>query len=198
MVSRTASPFLNPGANGHGTVRPKSPLVGSESESSQGAPMASRTISSPAVRKTTAAGAPRKVNVLGAKKTQKLGAKRVVGPDAIDFEAAEKKAKEEAERIEKLGYDPDAEQVTVASNAKAAGMAEKNKLAAPAPLDPGKAEHVSAKGHRERSEFEVERLGMGVGRLGFGQVGGGKSFDTPKKMGFVSVGSTRTAEEGLR
>jgi ADP-ribosylation factor GTPase-activating protein 2/3 len=50
---------------------------------------------------------------LGAKKT-KLGAKKVTG-DVIDFDAAERKAKEEAERIAKLGYDPEAEEAAARS-----------------------------------------------------------------------------------
>jgi ADP-ribosylation factor GTPase-activating protein 2/3 len=46
-------------------------------------------------------------NILGAKKaTSKLGAKKLGGDVAIDVDEAEKKAKEEAERIEKLGYYP--------------------------------------------------------------------------------------------
>ncbi|KAI9760100.1 MAG: ADP-ribosylation factor GTPase activating protein, ER-Golgi transport, partial [Candelina submexicana] len=105
-VNRTNSPFLNPGATGNGTARPKSPLAGTESAP---APSAPRSTSSAAIRRTATTGAPRKANVLGAKKTQKLGVKKVSGAEAIDFEAAEKKAKEEAERIEKLGYDPEEE-----------------------------------------------------------------------------------------
>ena len=38
---------------------------------------------------------------------------------------------------------------------------------------------------------------MGMGRLGFGQVGGGKpAAAAPKKMGFGSVGASKTVEEG--
>lgn len=114
----------------------------------------------------------------------------------MDFEAAEKKAKEEAERIEKLGYDPDAEQAA-ASSAKSSGSAEKSKIAAPTPISPAKG-FGATKGHG-RSESEVERLGMGVGKLGFGQVGGAKpAASAPKKMGFGSMGnSSRAADEGL-
>ena len=193
VISRTASPFLNPGTNANGTGRPKSPLVGPESESSQTGPSASRTISSSAFRKTAITGGARKANVLGAKKTQKLGAKKVA--DTIDFEAAEKKATEEAERIEKLGYDPDAETAAVQTHIKTASPTEKTKIAAPTPLNPGKAGFGAAKG-RERSESEVERLGMGMGRLGFGQVGGSKTAAPPKKMGFGSMGPGKAVEEG--
>ena len=190
VISRTASPFLNPNANGNG--RPKTPLI--ESESAEAPPTASRTISSSAIRKTATTGAPRKANVLGAKKTQKLGAKKVTGADAIDFDAAEKKAKEEAERIEKLGYDPDAEDAVTETSIKS--PIEKPKIAAPTPISPPKG-GFGAQGH-QRSPSEVERLGMGVGRLGFGQVGGGKAAgaSAPKKMGFGSMGSSKAAQEG--
>lgn len=195
VISRTASPFLNPGTNNNGLIRPKSPLIDSESSP---APPASRTTSSSAIRKSAATGGPRKANVLGAKKTQKLGAKKIGSGEAVDFEAAEKKAKEEAERIEKLGYDPEAEQAAASSTAKSAGLSEKSKIAAPTPISPGKAGFGATKGHG-RSDSEVERLGMGVGKLGFGQVGGAKSTaSAPKKMGFGSMGSSsRAANEGL-
>ena len=192
VVSRTASPFLNPGANGSGPARPKSPLI--ESESSQ-APAASRTISSSSIRKAATSGAPRKANVLGAKKTQKLGAKRVGGAESVDFEEAERKAKEEADRIAKLGYDPDAE-AEAASGAKSANLTDKSKIASPTPLKPAQAGY-GASGAKERSSSDVERLGMGLGRLGFGQTGGAKpAASAPKKMGFGAVGNSRAVDEG--
>jgi hypothetical protein len=196
-VSRTASPFLNPGTNGNGATRPKSPLAGSESDSSQANPAASRAIPSSAIRKTTASGAPRKANVLGAKKTQKLGAKKIGGGDVVDFEAAEKKAKEEAERIAKLGYDPDAEEAAAESKTKTAAVTEKTKIVAPTPLSPTRASFGSTKGP-DHSASDMERLGMGVGRLGFGQVGAAKTAaPAPKRMGFGSTGTSRAAQDGL-
>ena len=188
-ISRTASPFLN--AAPTGVARSKSP-GGTESESAPAAPpAASRTTSSSALRKTATTGGPRK-GVLGAKKTQKLGAKKVLGADAIDFEAAEKKAKEEAERIEKLGYDPDAEEPPTTST-----PVDQPKIAAPTPVSPPKTGGfgaTAAKGH-QRSPSEMERLGMGMGRLGFGQVGGSKP--APKKMGFGAVGAPKAVEESM-
>lgn len=192
VISRTASPFLNPGTNGTGQTRPKSPLQNSEAST---APSTSRAISSSAIRKTPNTGAPRKANVLGAKKTQKLGAKKVGGGDAVDFEAAEKKAKEEAERIEKLGYDPDAEEIAAASASKSGGLSEKAKIAAPTPISPAKAGYGAGNSH-QRSESEVERLGMGIGRLGFGQVGSAKPSAT-KKPGFGSIGTSPSVQDGL-
>ena len=192
-AGRTASPFLNPNANGNGPLRPKSPLANSE-ENSQSAPAASRAISSTAIRKTAPSGGPRKTNVLGAKKNQKLGAKKIGGGEEIDFEAAEKKAKEEADRIAKLGYDPEAEEAAAAVKPRTASVSEKTKMAAPVPLSP-----ASTTQARERSSGDMERLGMGMGRLGFGQVGAKKpppSAAAPKKMGFGSVGTSQPAAEG--
>jgi ADP-ribosylation factor GTPase-activating protein 2/3 len=190
VISRTASPFLNPGPNGNGQARSKSPLQGSESDSSK---VPSRAVPSTVIRKSAGTGAPRKANILGAKKT-KLGAKKV-GVEEVDFEAAEKKAKEEADRIEKLGYDPEAEEAAAQKTMRSASITEKTKIAAPTPVNPSKGVYGPAKGH-ERTKSEMERLGMGMSRLGFGQVGGSKpAAAAPKKMGFGAVGS-RAVEEG--
>ncbi|EON66046.1 hypothetical protein W97_05289 [Coniosporium apollinis CBS 100218] len=190
--SRTASPFLNAPTNGNGTARPKSPLASSESAT---APAAPRTVSSSAIRKTTTTAAPRKANILGAKKT-KLGAKKVTASDGLDFEAAEKKAKEEAERIEKLGYNPDAEAAATENTAKSkAPAAVDTNIVAPTPVSPARAGFGATKG-RERSSSEMERLGMGMGRLGFGQVGGNKpAAAAPKKMGFGSTSRAAGQED---
>lgn len=191
VIGRTPSPFLNAGntsGNGAGIARTSSPLVNSESAT----PAASRVVHSSALRKTATAGAgPRKANVLGAKKT-KLGAKKITG-DVIDFDAAEKKAKEEAERIEKLGYDPDAEEAAVKKSA--VSKAADTKIVAPTPVSPSRGGFGSTT--RERGEGEVERLGMGMGRLGFGQVGGNKAAAAQKKTGgFGSVGPIKATQEG--
>ena len=193
VISRTASPFLSAGTNGNSAARSKTPLSAADNEIP---PTASRTNSSSTIRKTATTGGPRKANVLGAKKTQKLGAKKITGGDGIDFEAAEKKAKEEAERIEKLGYDPDAEDV---KETTVTSPTEKPKIASPTPISPPRAGFGStqAAGH-QRSTSEVERLGMGMTRLGFGQVGGAKpsSAAVPKKIGFGSVGTSKSTQEG--
>lgn len=192
-ASRTASPFLAPGANGNGTARPKSPLTATDSAATPASSAAAiRTTSSAAIRKTTssAAGA-RKPNILGAKKT-KLGAKKITSDVALDFEEAEKKAKEEAERIAKLGYNPDEETTpAVASSIKSAVVSEETKIAAPIPTSPTRGFGPS----KERSEAEMSRLGMGIGRLGFGQVAGAKAAPQAKKMS--GFGSTSRAVEGM-
>lgn len=177
---RAQSPFLKPGANGDAAARPKSPLAGT-SETTTPA-----VVKPAAVRKTTAGAAPKK-NILGAKK-KGLGAKKVVAADGLDFEEAERKAREEAERIEKLGYDPDAETPEVAPAAKSKAP-EASNIIAPTPVAP-RGGGFGSTSKPEKSSQDMERLGMGVGRLGFGQVaGGGGAKAAPKKMGgFGSVG----------
>jgi len=97
--------------------------------------------------------------------------------DDFDFEAAEQKAKEEAERIEKLGYDPEAEKAKEEENAKKASAASV----------------VSNKSAHVRKTSDVERLGLSMNKLGFGQVSAPAAATTPKKMGFGSVGGGKTA-----
>ena len=175
---RAQSPFLKPGAAaGNGADRPKSPLVAAENTT----PAAVK----PTVRKTTAGAAPKK-NILGAKK-KGLGAKKVVPADGgLDFEEAERKAREEAERIEKLGYDPDAEAAETAATAKPKA-AEASNIAAPTPVSPARGGFGST-AKPDRWDADTERLGMGVARLGFGQVGAAKKAAPAKKMGgFGSV-----------
>ncbi len=198
VVGRTPSPFLN-AANGKDIARTSSPLAKVEGDDKPAAPVASRVTTSAALRKSTTTSGPRKANVLGAKKVQKLGAKKVTA-DVIDFDEAEKKAKEEAERIEKLGYDPDAEEEVSASKTSAK-KTDSNIIHSPTPVNPPAGRGYGSSSHsREKSASELERLGMGIGRLGFGQVGGAKpAAAAPKKNagGFGSVGPIKAAVEGL-
>lgn len=191
VVGRTSSPFLNSSANGKDISRTASPLSKAEGDSK---PAASRITSSAALRKTSGAAGPRKANVLGAKKVPKLGAKKLTA-DVIDFDEAEKKAKEEADRIAKLGYDPEEE---AAAETKKASKAEASNIVAPTPVSPARGGYGSHS--REKSASEVERLGMGVARLGFGQVGGNKAAAAAagKKNagGFGSVGPVKANAAG--
>lgn len=173
-----------------------------DAEAALPAPTAIRTTSSSAIRKTGVLGGAgaKRTNVLGGKKpAQKLGAKKVVGEE-IDFEAAEKAAKAEAERIEKLGYDPEAEKATELAKNKSSGgfgsaaAAATPKETTPAPINTA-ARSASNPSHA-RSPSEIERLGMGMNRLGFGQIGagkqaGGSSAPATKKSGFGSVGGAK-------
>jgi ADP-ribosylation factor GTPase-activating protein 2/3 len=189
VVGRTPSPFLN-AQNGKDTARSTSPLA--KPEEAQPKPAASRITTSAALRSNTTG--PRKANILGAKKaTSKLGAKKLGGDVAIDFDEAEKKAKEEAERIAKLGYDPDAEEE--APSKAAAGKSESAAaIISPTPVSPARGGYGSSQA-REKSAAEVERLGMGMGRLGFGQVG--RPAAAQKSAGgFGSVGPIKATPQG--
>ncbi|KAL7899314.1 hypothetical protein HDV63DRAFT_372924 [Trichoderma sp. SZMC 28014] len=186
VVGRTPSPFLN--AGNKDVPRAASPL--SKTDSTESKPAASRVTTSAALRKSTPSGGPKKANILGAKKVQKLGVKKVTG-DIIDFDEAEKKAKEEAERIAKLGYDPEAEEEQAAKSTATSSAAA---IISPTPISPAPSSHT-----RQKSNAEMERLGMGMGRLGFGQIGGAKaaasasSSSSAKKNagGFGSVGPVK-------
>lgn len=196
VISRTGSPFLSAGAPNGAGARPKSPLNATAvaedtAEKALPAPAAIRATSQGMRKPGTApgSGAARK-NILGAKKTTKLGAKKVVGEE-IDFDAAEKAAKAEAERIEKLGYDPEAEKAAEKSRATSIA-ASTNDIKTPTPISPSAA--AASKPQHQRNPSEVERLGMA--RLGFGQVGrAAPAAAAPKKLGFGAVGSKPTPQE---
>ncbi|CEJ59285.1 Putative Arf GTPase-activating protein [Penicillium brasilianum] len=179
VVSRTGSPFLNAGAGANGS-RSKSPLSVSEEKAASPAPTAIRANS--AARKTATTGAAKKGSILGAKKAPKLGAKKIVSSD-IDFDEMERKAKEEAERIEKLGYDPEAEQ------AEAKAAASTPAITSPTPISPSRAGFGATGKTHERNSSDVERLGMGMSKLGFGQV---SKPAAPKKLGFGAVGPAKS------
>jgi len=184
-IARTASPFLSAASNGN-AARPKSPLV-----NTNGAQGTAQPVAAAAIRKTTTigTGAARKPNILGAKKKPGLGAKKVADLD-LDFEEAEKKAKEEAERIEKLGYDPNAENTIEEKKGSTKFASAATEIASPSPISPR-----AGFGATQAQERDVEKLGMGMGRLGFGQVGASaKSAAAPKKMG--GFGSTSRATVG--
>lgn len=198
VVSRTASPFLTAG-NTNGASRPKSPsplaAATADVEAALPAPTAIRSTSASAIRKGHAVGGAKRTNILGAKKGTKLGAKKVA--DEIDFEAAEKAAKAEAERIEKLGYDPEAEAAQEKAKSPTTTARDTN-LIAPTPISPPHTSYGNKQQH-QRSPSEVERLGMGMGRLGFGQVGKSQAASSApgsKKLGFGAVGNKPAAAEG--
>ncbi|KAK6531646.1 ADP-ribosylation factor GTPase activating protein, ER-Golgi transport [Orbilia ellipsospora] len=192
-VSRSASPFLNANAAGNGTNRPKSPLVaGAKSSTPAGTPPAtavSKAVPAAAATRAkpaaSAGGAKARTGVLSGKKAQKIGAKKVVASD-IDFEAAEKKAKEEAERVAKLGYDPEAEAVEEEK-------VKKGSIASPVPLSPTRG------GNTTRADTEKATAQMA--RLGFGQVASAKpaaSAPAKKMGGFGSTGTRPVDDDSER
>ncbi|KAG0150308.1 hypothetical protein CROQUDRAFT_652499 [Cronartium quercuum f. sp. fusiforme G11] len=131
-----------------------------------------RTVQSSSLRSTNSAssGGPNSksktglgATKLGATGKVKLGAKKAVA--LINFEEAEKKAKEEEERIKKLGYDSKAEQVAAhesRSTASALSLAPQSSTKSSTATTPKGAAAAA----------EDERLGMGFRKLGFGQTFG--------------------------
>ncbi|KWU42177.1 ArfGap-domain-containing protein [Rhodotorula sp. JG-1b] len=131
----------------------------------------------------TAAGAapttgPMRVSKLGG--AGKLGVKKGA---AINFEEAERKAREEEERIKRLGYDRRKEEeeqaaarngsssaggATTASSSSGAGGASSSKTGGA----PSRLASQAAALEAKKDSGDMDRLGMGVRKLGFGQVMG--------------------------
>ncbi|CAH7689741.1 hypothetical protein PPACK8108_LOCUS24870 [Phakopsora pachyrhizi] len=90
----------------------------------------------------------------------KLGAKKAVGK--INFEEAERKAKEEEERVKKLGYDSRAEEAATATVSSVT-------------IKPNTSNQItknydsSSTNKSDPKAVQDERLGMGIRKLGFGQ-----------------------------
>lgn len=185
-INRTGSPFL--GANGNAPARTKSPLTAAE----PAAPTASRTTSTAALRKTTTSSKP-KSNILGAKKN-KLGVKKV-DASLLDFDEAEKKAREEAERKERLGYDPDEDTAPAAVQIKAPQPeVSLPTLHQPTPMGvPPRPKGDYGSGSSRAREEEMERLNTSTRKLGFGQIGGGAAKTAAPKAKTMGFGSTTRA-----
>ncbi|KAG0234384.1 ADP-ribosylation factor GTPase activating protein, ER-Golgi transport [Actinomortierella wolfii] len=148
----------------------------------------------------TAISRPTKSTLVGARKTgqaakpMKLGAKRAEG---VSFEEAERRAKAEAERIAQIGAEAAEEERRRKQEAEEAARQrslQSNQSGARGGDQNGAntwtnyyQANTADKGSRVSSE-EMERLGMGMGRMGFGSVGGGNGSSTRSN-------STRAAPE---
>ena len=137
------------------------------------------------LRKVAAGGSAgvRRTMGTGAKKTAtKTAVKKLAVDDDIDFEAAEKAAKDEAARIERLGYDA-AEEQRLAAERKAKEAAErKNKPAFGATTSTTTAAARAS---------PVEDTRASLQRLGFGMTANApKPAAAPKRSGFGSVQSS--------
>ncbi len=82
-----------------------------------------------------------------------LGAKKAA---PVDFAEAERRAAAEAERIRQLGYDREREEAEAQAAREAAALELKNKSTAASTVSTG------------ASSADVDKLGMGVKKLGFG------------------------------
>lgn len=142
-----------------GTTRPASKLGASRLNSSP----ATSTLSTPTTTTASAAGA-RKSKLGG------LGAKKAASP--LDFEEAQRKAEEEAERIRQLGYDREKERQEEEERQKAAKAAKlvPNSPAAGSSSGSAKTTAAAVETKPLGNAHDLERLGMGMKRLGFGAV----------------------------
>ncbi|CAE6463800.1 unnamed protein product [Rhizoctonia solani] len=193
----TAAPAARPPGIGKMPSATQVPLPPTPTATPPAAPTAPRTVTSSSLRSSSSTTSPKpgsgpKVSKLGASKLGAakggLGAKKAGAP--IDFEAAEKKAREEEERIKQLGYDAEREREEAAAKAAAAAAAAK---ATPAAATPSGGALKSAAGDKTGSA-DMERLGMGFGRLGFGQVASGPSAPAPAKK-YAEVDEVTSARD---
>ncbi|KAH9849451.1 hypothetical protein C2E23DRAFT_761853 [Lenzites betulinus] len=166
--------------------KPTPPPVIGRSASASSAPTGPRTVSSASLRSNSATTAgSRPASKLGASRlnsTASVGSTASAGPKKtklgglgakkaapVDFAEAERKAAEEAERIKQLGYDREREKaeeaerirLAVESTKSAAAIKAKSPVTKATPAVP-----AAPKGNAQ----DLERLGMGMKRLGFGAV----------------------------
>ncbi|KAM5538952.1 hypothetical protein V8D89_007373 [Ganoderma adspersum] len=127
---------------------------------------ASRLNSSASSITNSASAAPKRSKLGG------LGAKKAAAP--VDFAEAERKAAEEAERIRQLGYDREREKAEEEERVRVAAekaAANKAKTSSAATKSTPVASSVSASVATPKGNAQdLERLGMGFKRLGFGAV----------------------------
>jgi ADP-ribosylation factor GTPase-activating protein 2/3 len=131
-------------------------------------PSQPKTVTSSSLRSTSTSQAVKKPLGTRASTTSstgsgklKLGAKK--GATPINFEEAEKKAKEDEERIKRLGYDSKAETEVVSSTSVQPQVTPSYSASKP---------KEDSRGHVKKDSADLERLGMGIRKLGFGQVTG--------------------------
>ncbi|GAA5909072.1 hypothetical protein JCM6882_001181 [Rhodosporidiobolus microsporus] len=116
----------------------------------------------------------------------KLGVKK---GGALNFEEAERKAREEEERIKRLGYDRRKEEEEQAAAAAAAAQAQARTGSSLAASNGQANAALQAK----KDSGEMERLGMGVRKLGFGQVAGMGGEQSAKEAAARAKAAARAA-----
>lgn len=119
--------------------------------------------SGPAATTLTNASATAKKSKLGG-----LGAKKAATP--IDFAEAERKATEEAERIKQLGYDRQREEEEERARQQAEQAAQANAKGKAATTSPTTTTIPGRVDVQKGNSQDLERLGMGFRKLGFGGV----------------------------
>jgi len=178
---RTATPLLSVDGSGKVPTRSKSPLSATTAE------LPPKVIPTLGARSQSTSNIGKKTNILTSKK--KMVVKKVDNAE-IDFDEAERKAKEEQERIEKLGYDPDAENTVTGDSSMGNVIQPEISILAPTPINPARNTSTS----KSSDNKDVDKLGAGVRRLGFGQIGsGGPSSSSSSSSKNISSNSIRSA-----
>ncbi|KAM0790279.1 hypothetical protein ACM66B_005582 [Microbotryomycetes sp. NB124-2] len=206
LNSRPASPRVPGIGLGSGRSTPvsnnnsnnNSPAVSSGLASSP-APAPSRTVTSSSLRASSAtAGAgtatTTRPKTLGARVSSagtgtggaigkgKLGGVKRGG--AVNFEEAERKAREEEERIKKLGYDERQEREAEERRRQETVATATSKSASSSSTYQSTREYgsrIEAANGANKDSKEMERLGMGFKKLGFGQVAGMSGAESAKE-----------------
>lgn len=133
----------------------------------------SRTVTSSSIRSTSTTNSSRTTtssvtSTTGPKKSKLggLGAKKAANP--LDFDQAEKRAAEEAERIKQLGYDRQKEEEEEKARAQKKALELKSTPTTTTTKRP--VENTNSTPQPRGSQQDMERLGMGMKKLGFGSV----------------------------
>ena len=106
----------------------------------------------------------------------------------MDFAEAERRAAAEAERIRQLGYDREREEAEAQAAREAAALDLKNKSSAAAATSSG-AKQTGTSG-ANNAAAEVDKLGTGVKKLGFGGMPSAQPA-APKKCVYSVFGNCR-------
>lgn len=170
--SRPASPRISSSSASPPPTVPAAPRTVTSSSLRTSTTSSSSTSSKPTTTRPGGLGATRSISSSASGGTGgggtlggrgKLGVKKTVG---LNFEEAEKKAKEEEERVKRLGYDSKTEEV-----AAAAAVSGKSLVGGKTGTN-GSTSGAAGKAHVKKDSVDTQRLGMGMKRLGFGQVTG--------------------------
>ncbi|EIN12201.1 ArfGap-domain-containing protein [Punctularia strigosozonata HHB-11173 SS5] len=182
------------------------PVLGRVASSGPSAP---RTVTSSSLRATSSSGAAARAGKFGASRINStssassaasaagpkksklggLGAKKAAAP--VDFDEAERKAAEEAERIKQLGKEKERqaeEKARQAQEAAAAAAATKSTAPTPTATTAKPAAAASSPNQaRSGNDHDISRLGMGMKRIGLGAV--------PKSPAASSTSKAPTEDE---
>ncbi|CCH42856.1 ADP-ribosylation factor GTPase-activating protein 2 [Wickerhamomyces ciferrii] len=124
-----------------------------------------RKSSSTILRKSTSSSTQKKGSILSGPRKTKLGAKKIVAND-IDFDAAEKEAKREAEETAKLGYNPNKDEDQTVSTIKPKTTSSYNTKEQPLYQEKNSINKETTSSTKTNSS--VDKITPSFAKLGFG------------------------------